>query len=257
MATKVNKDWLKDEYYDHSRKGSLYINHPGMKMLKKLSRTSSSILDLGCGEGTRLNLLCKGKRCLGIDISPKAVSLAKKAHPHLVFEKASLTKLPIKSNTFDLVYSAFVLEHVEKPAKAINEAIRVTKKGGHLVLLAPNYGAPNRCSPPFKGSRVQKIVYGFFEDLKPKKVGLGWRSVKPLRTKEEFISDWDTATEPYMGSLVSFLNKKGLEKVYVNSCWGEERKGANLYQKFFKVLSSLGVYPFIYWGPHIAVVYKK
>ena len=257
MATKVNKDWLKDEYYDHSRKGSLYTNHPGMKMLKKFSKSSSSILDLGCGEGTRLNLLCKGKKCLGIDISPKAISLAKKAHPNLVFKKASLKKLPIKSDTFDLVYSAFVLEHIQKPKKVINEAIRVTKKGGHLVFLAPNYGAPNRCSPPHRGSRIQKIVYGFIEDLKTNKVGLRWRSVKPLKTKGKFIPDWDTVTEPYMGSLVSFLDKRGLKKMYANSCWSEEMEGANFYQRFFRVLSSWGIYPFIYWGPHIAVVYKK
>jgi ubiquinone/menaquinone biosynthesis C-methylase UbiE len=47
--------------------------------------------------------------------------------------------LPFEDNTFDIVYSTNVLEHVENPLKVIDEALRVLKPGGILQIVYPNY----------------------------------------------------------------------------------------------------------------------
>lgn len=49
--------------------------------------------------------------------------------------------LPFENESFDIVYSTNVFEHVQDPAKAFAEAIRVCKKDGLIQIVIPNYGS--------------------------------------------------------------------------------------------------------------------
>ncbi|MBN2037171.1 MAG: methyltransferase domain-containing protein [Chitinispirillaceae bacterium] len=49
--------------------------------------------------------------------------------------------LPFENNTFDIVFSENVLEHVDSPEKVLAEAIRVCKTGGTIHMVFPNYGS--------------------------------------------------------------------------------------------------------------------
>lgn len=253
--------WKSDAYYDTAHKGSLYQSHPGMKVLFQMAKKAERILDLGCGEGTRTNLVAKKKKlAVGVDLSRTAIKRAKKNYPEHKFLEADLVDLPFKDAAFDLVYSAFVLEHLDNPEGMILEAIRVLKKGGHLVLIAPNYGAPNRASPPFQKSRLEKFIKGLILDLyRPffKKDKLGWNRVEPLATDSEYKSDWDVTVEPYIGSLINFLKSKGTMVKKTSSAWSEELPRASFYQSVFRFLGKLRLYPFRHWGPHLVVVAKK
>ena len=248
--------WTKDEYYRIAHKGSLDVNHPGMKVLLKLTHHADSILDLGCGEGTRLNLLVSRGRGVGIDISSKAISLAKKKYPNFDFRVGDLEKLPFENNSFDLVYSAFVFEHLDNPEKVMKEAIRVLTPGGKFVVIAPNYGAPNRASPPFKGNRLVKLIVGFIKNMLPRK-SLGWEKVRPIATGGAYEIDWDTTIEPYLGSLMNFLKSLQMKIISYDSCWKEELRGAGYLQRLFRFLGEKGVYPFNLWGPHLVLVVQK
>lgn len=44
----------------------------------------------------------------------------------------------IDCNTFDTVYSSQVIEHIQKPWKAISEIYRVLKPGGYAILSVPH-----------------------------------------------------------------------------------------------------------------------
>jgi SAM-dependent methyltransferase len=48
--------------------------------------------------------------------------------------------LPYKSNTFDVVYSRCVYEHMKDPFKLLLEMKRVCKPGGKIVLITDNAG---------------------------------------------------------------------------------------------------------------------
>ncbi|NLC30387.1 MAG: class I SAM-dependent methyltransferase, partial [Chloroflexi bacterium] len=50
--------------------------------------------------------------------------------------------VPLPSDSFDLVFSHEVLEHVQDDQKAIWEMVRVLKPGGRIVLFCPNRGYP-------------------------------------------------------------------------------------------------------------------
>ncbi len=47
--------------------------------------------------------------------------------------------LPFPDESFDIVYSANVLEHTNDPAQVLREAVRVLKPGGTLQIVCPNY----------------------------------------------------------------------------------------------------------------------
>ena len=257
---KLKKIWGSKKYLDLSRKGSMDNNHPGMVILKKLVKNADSVLDLGCGSGTRLNYLTDNGRIpgLGVDISEKAIEKATKSFPKLKFVKADLENLPLKKNDFDLVYSAFVLEHLDDPEKIIEEAIRVLKPNGKLAFIAPNFGAPNRASPSFKGSRPKKLIKGFLKDMFfIKDKGLNWDKVKPLSITGKYELDWDTTVEPYILSLLNYLNYKEMRIVKYSSCWSEELPNAKFLQKLFSFLGKIKIYPFSMWGPHLVVVSRK
>lgn len=48
-------------------------------------------------------------------------------------------KLPFPDNSFDIVFSANVLEHTEVPAQVLAEALRVLRPGGVLQFVYPNH----------------------------------------------------------------------------------------------------------------------
>lgn len=61
-----------------------------------------------------------------------------------------ITDIPVPDNTFDVVVSTQVIEHVPDPASAILEMSRILKVGGSLYLTAPQI------------SPVHGIPYNFF-----------------------------------------------------------------------------------------------
>lgn len=87
--------WSENRYYEIAGQGSGEVSHPAMKILQNLAKEANSILDLGCGEGTRLNLLAK-KNGVGVDFSKKAIALAKKKYSQHHFLVGDLTKLLFK-----------------------------------------------------------------------------------------------------------------------------------------------------------------
>jgi len=98
-----------------------------------------SILDAGCGEGFTMGKLLEEKVCKkieGIEYEKDAISLGKKLYPYLIIKQGSVYELPYKNNSFDLVICTEVLEHLDEPAKALKEILRVTKK--NLIISVPN-----------------------------------------------------------------------------------------------------------------------
>jgi 2-polyprenyl-3-methyl-5-hydroxy-6-metoxy-1,4-benzoquinol methylase len=100
---------------------------------------ADSILDAGCGEGFTMNKLLENnlaKKIEGIEYSNESVNFGKKLFPNLVIKQANIYELPYKDNSFDLMMCTEVLEHLEKPTKALEEMLRVSKK--YLIISVPN-----------------------------------------------------------------------------------------------------------------------
>lgn len=245
-------------YYAIAKSGSLDKTHPAYVLIQEYSENATKILDLGCGEGTRLNLINnKNAVKVGVDISPAAISLVKKQYPKITFKKISYN-LPFPDNFFDFVYSAFVLEHTKDSERFIKEAVRVLARGGILLFVAPKFGSPNRASPNNKTNRLTKLLTGVKNDFhisfSRKLENLGWEKVVPLKTYN-FI-DADTRVEPYLLSFEKFMIGLGIKIIKKSSLW-EKKYGFSFFQLQYRLLGSLGVWPFRYWGPHLLLIGQK
>ena len=240
------------KYYALAAKASKQIGeHPGLLYLQKIAGQSSKVLDVGCGEGSRLvTLLPPGQFAWGVDIDKYAINLAKKQYPDQNFQIYSGEKLPYKSNTFDLVYSAFVLEHVQIPANLLNEMIRVCQPRGSVILLCPNFGAPNRRSPNSIQNSISKLLTGFINDFFSTSI-FRWEKVQPKPVYN--LPDDDTTIEPYLLSLIRYFQSKKLTINLASSLWNLEVPSLNPRKIIVKILGQLGIFPFKYWGPQIFV----
>lgn len=103
------------------------------------------VLDAGCGFGDLAFALSKNaKKVCGIDPNKGFIALCKKKKECLKsdnteFFVAPCEKLPFPKNTFDIVVSKTVLEHVDNVKKTISEMARVAKPSGIVYIECPNY----------------------------------------------------------------------------------------------------------------------
>lgn len=111
------------------------------------NRKHNHILEVGCGRGFYMKTLSQlpgVTKIEGIDINPHYVAIAQNfaKHKKVHIQQASAYKLPFKSNSFDIVISTEVLEHLEDDTTAVREMYRVLKPGGRLLITVPNERFP-------------------------------------------------------------------------------------------------------------------
>jgi len=90
------------------------------------------ILDVGCGEGAITNRLARTREVVGVDTSSTALS-----HLETTAIEASATRLPLADDSFDLVLSSEMLEHMPRKeyVAALAEMRRVTRR--YLLISVP------------------------------------------------------------------------------------------------------------------------
>jgi SAM-dependent methyltransferase len=104
-------------------------------------RLEDKVLVDGCGLGMYLHHLAQfTDEIVGLDIEFERLQEAKTRASWVVNGVGEA--LPFPSNSFDLVLSHEVLEHVQDDQAAIKEIVRTLSPGGRLVLFCPNRGYP-------------------------------------------------------------------------------------------------------------------
>ena len=104
-------------------------------------RLEGRVLVDGSGIGTYLSRLVPLSGLVaGLDIELPRVQESRQYSPNVFCAAGEYVPLP--SDSFDLVFSHEVLEHVQDDQKAICEMVRVLKPGGRIVLFCPNRGYP-------------------------------------------------------------------------------------------------------------------
>jgi SAM-dependent methyltransferase len=150
QATRSSYDAIADAYSERHPDGlgDRPLERSLVAAFAELVREAGSapVADLGSGPGyvtARLHAL--GLPVFGVDLSPRMVELARRAHPELRFHVGSLTDLDLPEGTLGGIVALYSIIHVpdEHLPGTFAEFHRVLAPGGH-VLLAFQCGEEER-----------------------------------------------------------------------------------------------------------------
>jgi SAM-dependent methyltransferase len=133
-------EWRFDEYPLYREFMDLWGEHDGQ-----------TILDFGCGPGndvTGFLLYTGASRVIGIDVSPRALDLARRrldlhdvdpARFDLILSSDANPEVPLPSQNVDYFQSSGVLHHTSDPGGLLKELHRVLRPGGDARVMVYNY----------------------------------------------------------------------------------------------------------------------
>lgn len=102
-------------------------------------RKNLKIIDIGAGTGRYSSFLADlGHDVTAIELVQKNVSQIKEKNGNIIAKKGNALKLKEKSDSFDIALLFGPVYHLfsfEDKLKTINEAKRVVKKGGHILVM--------------------------------------------------------------------------------------------------------------------------
>ena len=99
------------------------------------------VADLGCGEGyLTIEAARWASRVVAVDRSAavlkRARALAQRRRvSNVIWKKGELEQLPIRDGAVDVAMLSQALHHAHDPARAVEEASRITAPGGRVLLL--------------------------------------------------------------------------------------------------------------------------
>ncbi len=131
IAETVNKVWSRPSYH---------------MLVRELVRPGMTVLDMGCGSGHAFaNLKDRGARYTGIDWSRARVAENAKVYgTGPSFLAGSLYNTKLATNSYDVCFSLYVLEHLVWPHLFLREMVRLTRPGGWLMVLCPDFRSLGR-----------------------------------------------------------------------------------------------------------------
>jgi SAM-dependent methyltransferase len=106
-----------------------------------------TLLDCGCGPGTITVGLAKAVvpgRVVGIDLEESQFETAQqiareRGATNIEWKAASIYQLPFPDNSFDVVFSHALFEHLGEPEAALQEISRVLRPDGLVALSSPDW----------------------------------------------------------------------------------------------------------------------
>lgn len=117
------------------------------------------VLDLGCGTGVVIRLIEKklhGESVLiGADISQRLLNAARAVGPEsrVQWRKVNAGPLPFAEASFDVVVMHTLLSHVVEPALLLEEAFRILKRDGSLIVFDADHASTTYSLPEYSKMR--------------------------------------------------------------------------------------------------------
>jgi SAM-dependent methyltransferase len=119
------------------------LNMAVLETLGACLPATANILDFGCGAGRTVKALrARGYvNAVGYDVGDGRTLVGEERN-HISVGSLLDLRLPYEDNTFDLIISDQVFEHVQDQVRVFEELFRVTRPGGYALHIIPARYAP-------------------------------------------------------------------------------------------------------------------
>lgn len=169
--------WSRDQYADFyndlntiSRNRPTDLNQACIeRILEEIQTETSSIADIGCGNGYMLYLINRAFpsfKLFGVDIKPPPDT------KYFEFVQANIEKLPFEDSSIDVVMCNHTLEHCLNPTQVIDELKRVAKS--KVIVTVP-------CQRYYFYTLDEHVNFYPFKEKLAYKVGLKNPRIEKLR----------------------------------------------------------------------------
>jgi SAM-dependent methyltransferase len=163
---------LNEHYYDEIEFGtSSWFDINNLIYQDILRRCiNKEICEVGCGKaGILRTKKISQTNYSGCDFSDVLIHSNNKEFPLAQFRTISDPKrIPFEDESFDVVFSVFVIEHVVHPHLFIEELMRITKPNGQIIIHCPDFygrrGITSQLSGKYPGTGSQKLKQGYLLD---------------------------------------------------------------------------------------------
>lgn len=122
----------------HFHRGAVLDAHQAKRhraILEMLDGLDGRLLDYGCGWGDLTWAMSKRvDAACGVDVDARRVAFASQEYAPLEFTRCETGQLAFEDHSFDIVASVVVIPFVPDVDAYLDEARRVLRLGGHLIL---------------------------------------------------------------------------------------------------------------------------
>lgn len=135
QADAEGNSYFQDDAFNQHKNRRRYEFFKNIHPFKKEER----VLEVGSGGGYAIQIFRKNPVFyIPLDIPQKNLKNLRQAADFELFPLSGDTfYLPLKDNSVDVVVISEVLEHLEEPAKALQEIQRVLKSGNEILISVP------------------------------------------------------------------------------------------------------------------------
>jgi len=134
------------DYYSNNYERTSYLSPITIKRYNELldrfeiHRKTGKLLDVGAGYGFFLEIARqRGWEVYGTELTDEAVNHCREKG--LSMYKGEFQNLDVEAESFDVIVSIEVLEHINNPIQYIEKAHQVLRKGGVFYLTTPNFNS--------------------------------------------------------------------------------------------------------------------
>jgi len=172
--------------------------------IKKYHPTNiKAILDIGTADGLMLSRIKKefpDAECVGLEYSEELIKTCDDKNIKII--QGDAQNIPLENNSFDIAIATAIIEHLDHPVKLLEEARRILKLDGILILTTPN--------PFFEKiadfiGHTEKEIHQTSFGLKSLKIYFKKTNFQVLKTKRFMISPVGFPCELIIEKIIRFL----------------------------------------------------
>ena len=198
------------------------MRESGESLVQQLEiKKGLKVLDLGCGDGTTALPAAKlGADVLGVDIARNLVEAGnKRAREHGLtnckFQEGDASNLHLlRDQSFDLVVSIFGAMFAPKASEVAKEMVRVTRRGGRIVmgnwipndptLVAQILKISSAYTPPPPEGFVSPMTWGIESNVIERFTSAGVPAEKIFFVRDTFTFNYPTAPSTLLNEFKNF-----------------------------------------------------